>query len=164
MKPRDPVQARAKYLSATIEINGNPCGCTDKMVNYCNFLTITQLQFFDVERGVIVANLRKQNKLTSLCVLAIIICIQHTLIVLCFMKNVKYNAPVICITCSLGTGDSGDMAWPKCRDFTFNESRQCRRCAGVLISRQNTILCHFITASGKLSLYICSLISSFFVA
>ena len=40
-------------------------------------------------------------------------------------------APVICIPGSLGTGDSGDIAWPKCRDLTFDESRQCRRCAGV---------------------------------
>ena len=47
------------------------------------------------------------------------------------------NAPVICIPRSLGAGDSGDIAGPKCRDLTFDESRQCRRCAGVLISRQN---------------------------
>ena len=67
MKPRDPVQAGAKYLSATIEINGNPCGCSNKMVNYCIFLTITQMHFFVVEREVIVANLRK-TKLLSLCV------------------------------------------------------------------------------------------------
>ena len=73
------------------------------------------------------------------------------------------NAPVICIPGSLGAGDSGDIAGPKCRDLTFDESRQCRRCTGVLISRQNTILCHILTTSGKLSVYICSLISSCFV-
>ena len=27
------------------------------------------------------------------------------------------NAPVICISGSLGAGDSGDIAWPKCRDL-----------------------------------------------
>ena len=43
-------------------------------------------------------------------------------------------APVICIPGSLGAGDSGDKAGPKCRDLTFDESRQCRRCAGVRIS------------------------------
>ena len=74
MKPRDPVQAGAKYLSATTEVNGNPCGCSNKMVNYCVFLTITQMQFFVVEREVIVANLEKKkqqknnNKLLSLSV------------------------------------------------------------------------------------------------
>ena len=52
-------------------------------------------------------------------------------------------APVICIPGSLGAGDSGDIAGPKCRDLTFDESRQCRRCAGVLISRHNTILAIF---------------------
>ena len=72
MKPRDPVQAGAKYLSATKRINGNPCGCSNKMVNYCIFLTITQMQFFVVEREVIVANHTK-TKLLSLCVLAVII-------------------------------------------------------------------------------------------
>ena len=74
------------------------------------------------------------------------------------------NAPVICIPGSLGAGDSGDIAGPKCRDLTFDESRQCRRCAGVLISRQNNILCHIFTTRGKLSMYICSVISSCFVA
>ena len=53
-----------------------------------------------------------------------------------------FNAPVICIPGSLGAGDSGDIAGPKCRDLTFDESRQCRRCAGVLISRQNTSFTH----------------------
>ena len=42
------------------------------------------------------------------------------------------NAPVICIPGSLGAGDSGDITGPKCRDLTFDESRQCRRCAGLL--------------------------------
>ena len=86
MKPRDPVQAGAKYLSATIEINGNPCGCSHKMVNYCNFLTITHMHFFVVEKEVIVANLRK-TKLLSMCVLAVIVCIQHTLVALCYEKH-----------------------------------------------------------------------------
>ena len=68
----------------------------------------------------------------------------------------RNNAPVICIPGSLGAGDSGDIAGPKCRDLTFDESRQCRRCAGVLISCQNANLCHILTARGKLSLYICT--------
>ena len=55
------------------------------------------------------------------------------------------NAPVICIPGSLGAGDSGDIAGPKCRDLTFDESRQCRRYAGVLISRQK----HFMPYSYK---------------
>ena len=69
--------------------------------------------------------------------------------------NTDY-APVICIPGSLGAGDSGDIAGPKCRDLTFDKSRQCRRCAGVLISRQNANLCHILTTRGKLSLYICT--------
>ena len=44
--------------------------------------------------------------------------------------------------------DYGDKAGPKCRDLTFDESRQCRRCAGVLISRQNANLCHILTTRG----------------
>ena len=75
MKPRDPVQAGAKYLSATIEINGILCGCSNKMANYCNFLTVTQLQSFLKERGVIVASLRKAE-LHDLCEAAIEIGIQ----------------------------------------------------------------------------------------
>ena len=67
----------------------------------------------------------------------------------------KTSASVICIPGSLGAGDSGDIAGPKCMDLTFNESRQCRRCAGVLISRQNANLFHILTR-GKLSLYICT--------
>ena len=73
-------------------------------------------------------------------------------------------APVICIPGSLGAGDSGDIEGSKCRDLTFDESRQCRSCAGVLNSRQNTNLCHILTTRGMLSLYICSLISSCCVA
>ena len=65
-------------------------------------------------------------------------------------------APVICTPGSLGAGDSGDIAGPKCRDLTSDESRQCRRCAGVLISRQNANLCHIFTRRRKLSLYICT--------
>ena len=45
------------------------------------------------------------------------------------------NAPVICVSSPLGAGDTGDIAGLKCRDLTADESRQCRRCAGVLISR-----------------------------
>ena len=70
------------------------------------------------------------------------------------------NALVICIPGSLGAGDSGDIAGPKCRDLTFDESRQCRRCAGVLISRQNANLCHMEAQPVHLH----SLISSCFVA
>ena len=69
-------------------------------------------------------------------------------------------APVICNPGSLGAGDSGDIAGPKCRDLTFDESRQCRICAGVLISRQNANLCHILTTRGKLSLYICTVRSA----
>ena len=69
---------------------------------------------------------------------------------------VPVYAPVICIPGSLGAGDSGDITGPKCRDLTFDESRQCRRFAGVLISRQNTNLCHILTTRRKLSLYICT--------
>ena len=70
MKPRDPVQAGAKYLSPTIELNGILCGCSNKMANYCNFLTVTQLQSFLKDRGVIVASLRKAE-LQDLCAAAI---------------------------------------------------------------------------------------------
>ena len=66
------------------------------------------------------------------------------------------NAPVMCIPCSLGARDSGDIAGPECRDLTFDASRQCRRCAGVLISRQNANLCHILTIRGKVSLFICT--------
>ena len=59
------------------------------------------------------------------------------------------NAPVICIPGSLGAGDSGDIAGPKFRDLTFDESRQSRRCAGGLISRQNNILCHILQQGGS---------------
>ena len=46
-----------------------------------------------------------------------------------------HNAPVICIPGSLGAGDTGDIAGLKCRNLTSDVSRQCRGCAGVLISR-----------------------------
>ena len=69
-----------------------------------------------------------------------------------FSTKLLDYAPVICIPGSLGAGDSGDIAGPMCRDLTFDESRQCRRCAGVLISRQNANLCHILTTRGKLSL------------
>ena len=48
---------------------------------------------------------------------------------------VLYNAPVICIPGPLGAGDTGDIAGLKCRNLTSDVSRQCRGCAGVLISR-----------------------------
>ena len=39
-----------------------------------------------------------------------------------FCENTAFfliaNAPVICIPGSLGAGDSGDIAGPKCRDLT----------------------------------------------
>ena len=31
-------------------------------------------------------------------------------------------APVICISCPLGAGDSGDIAGLKCRDLTYDGS------------------------------------------
>ena len=68
--------------------------------------------------------------------------------------QLRGNTPVICIPGSLGAGDSGDIGGSKCRDLTFDESRQCGRCAGVLISRQNANLCHILTTRGKFSLYI----------
>ena len=77
------------------------------------------------------------------------------------------NAPVISIPGSLGAGDSGDIAEPRCRDLTFDESRQCRRCAGVfLISRQNANLCHInsYNKGGAQPVHLHSLISSCFVA
>ena len=58
-------------------------------------------------------------------------------------------APVICIPGSLGAGDSGDIAGPKCRDLTFDESRQCRRCAGVLISAKMPIYAIFLQQGGS---------------
>ena len=45
------------------------------------------------------------------------------------------NAPVICVSGPLGTGDTEDIAVLKCRDLTADASRQCRRFARVLISR-----------------------------
>ena len=49
------------------------------------------------------------------------------------LQRCKHNAPVICIPGSLGAADSGDIAGAKCRDLTVDESRQCRRCAWLLI-------------------------------
>ena len=48
-----------------------------------------------------------------------------------------YYAPVICMPRHLGTGDTRDIAGPKCRDLTFDLSPQCRRCVKVFISRLN---------------------------
>ena len=47
----------------------------------------------------------------------------------------NHNAPVICIPGPPGAGDTGDIAGLKCRNLTSDVSRQCRGCAGVLISR-----------------------------
>ena len=44
------------------------------------------------------------------------------------------NAPVICVSGPLGDEDTGDIGGLKCQDLTSDESRQCRTCAGVLIS------------------------------
>ena len=76
------------------------------------------------------------------------------------------NAPVICIPGSLGAGDYGDIAGPKCGYLTFDESWQCCSCAGVLISRQNAKLCHILTTrgGGAQLVHLHSLISSCFVA
>ena len=49
------------------------------------------------------------------------------------------NAPVICIHGPLGAGDTRDIVGLKCRDLTSSVSRRCRRCAGVLISRLNSL-------------------------
>ena len=75
----------AKYLSATIEINGNPCGCSNKMVKYCIFFNNYTNPIFVVEREVIVANLRK-TKLLSLCVLAVK---HYANIPICFIPQVS---------------------------------------------------------------------------
>ena len=37
-----------------------------------------------------------------------------------------------------GAGDIRDIAGLKCRNLTSDVSRQCRGCAGVLISRENS--------------------------
>ena len=50
------------------------------------------------------------------------------------LLNADY-APVICSPGPLGAGDTGDIAGLKCRNLTSDVSRQCRGCAGVLISR-----------------------------
>ena len=44
-------------------------------------------------------------------------------------------APIIWNPGPYGAADSGATAGLKCRDLTSDESRQCRRCARVLISR-----------------------------
>ena len=44
-------------------------------------------------------------------------------------------ATVICIPGPLGAGDTRDIAGLECRNLTSDVSRQCRGCAGVLISR-----------------------------
>ena len=61
-------------------------GAVIKWLIIAFFLTITQMQFFVVEREVIVANLRK-TKLLRLCVLAVIVCIEHTLMALYYEKH-----------------------------------------------------------------------------
>ena len=52
-----------------------------------------------------------------------------------FIVHSMGNAPVICVSGPLGAGDTREIAGLKCLDLTADESRQCRRCAGVLISR-----------------------------
>ena len=54
---------------------------------------------------------------------------------LCLQNFETFNAPVICNPGPLGAGDTGDLAGLKCRDLTSEVARQCRGCAGVLISR-----------------------------
>ena len=61
-------------------------GAVIKWLIIALFLTINQMQFIVVEREVIVANFRK-TKLLSLCVLAVIECIQHTLVTLYYEKH-----------------------------------------------------------------------------
>ena len=62
-------------------------GAVIKWLIIAIFLTITQMQFFVLEREVIVANLKKKKKLLSMCVLAVIVCIQHTLVILYYEKH-----------------------------------------------------------------------------
>ena len=50
-------------------------------------------------------------------------------------SKVTNYAPVICIPGPLGAGDTEDIAGLKSRNLTSDVSRQCRGCAGVLISR-----------------------------
>ena len=68
----------------------------------------------------------------------------------------KLNAPVICFSGPLGAGDTRVIAGIKCRDLTSDWPRQCGRCAGVLISRQNIRLCHMLTTKIRISLCICT--------
>ena len=55
---------------------------------------------------------------------------KYLLLLLCI-----YNAPVICVSGPLGAGDTRDKAGLRCRDLPADASRQCRRCAGVLIAK-----------------------------
>ena len=73
-------------------------------------------------------------------------------------------APVIWIPGSLGVGVSWGIAGPKCRDLTFDESRQCRRCAGVLISRHIKFMLYSNNKGKAQPAHLYSLISSCFVA
>ena len=57
------------------------------------------------------------------------------------LKIEKLKAPLI--PGPEGAVDTNDWC------ITFDESRQCRRCAGVLISGQNTNLCHILTQGGS---------------
>ena len=61
----------------------------------------------------------------------------YVLFISALVKHIRVgsNAPVICIHGPLGAGDIGDIAGLKCRNLTSDVSRQCRGCAGVLISR-----------------------------
>ena len=59
----------------------------------------------------------------------------RTLVAMATLSFYRHNAPVICIHGPLGAGDIGDIAGLMCRNLTSDVSRQCRGCAGVLISR-----------------------------
>ena len=61
-------------------------GAVIKWLIIANFFNNYTNAFFVVDREVIVANLRK-TKLLSLCVLAVIVCIQHTLVALYYEKH-----------------------------------------------------------------------------
>ena len=52
----------------------------------------------------------------------------------------------VCIPGSLG---AGDIAGPKCRDLTFDESRQCHRCAGVKFPAKMPIYAIFLQQGGS---------------
>ena len=71
------------------------------------------------------------------------------------------NAPVICIPGSLGAGDSRDITGPKCRDLTFDESRQCR---GFNFQPKYQFMPYSYNKGETQPVHLHSLISSCFVA